>query len=78
MDNVKNEFDQEKWVHHRLKALDKIEVKLKTMRSLAVYSATHKLSEAEIVKVQEWINILQAEVNELDTTTAWQQNLAEN
>jgi FtsZ-binding cell division protein ZapB len=58
------------WARRRLEALDKIEVKLKTTRSLAVYAATHKLSEREIIKIQGWINILQTEVNELDESTA--------
>ena len=53
----------------RLEALDKMEVKLKAMRALAVYAASRTLSQAEVVRLQEWMNILQAEVNALDNAT---------
>ncbi|MBP2662107.1 MAG: hypothetical protein H6Q71_55 [Firmicutes bacterium] len=37
------------WAQRRLEALDKMEVKLKAMRALAVYAASRTLSQAEVV-----------------------------
>ena len=41
------------------------------MRALAEYAASRRLSENEITQVQEWMDILQAEVVGLDRETAW-------
>ena len=57
--------------HRRLAALDKMEAKLREMRALAEYAASRRLSENEITQVQEWMDILQAEVVGLDRETAW-------
>lgn len=62
---------QLEWVRRRLEALDKIEAKLNEIRELVIYAASRTLSEAETAQVQEWIDILQAEVNALDKATAW-------
>jgi len=62
--------EQLSWARRRLAALDKIEAKLREMRSLAVYAAGWHLSEREAAQVQEWVNILQAEINALDRATA--------
>lgn len=80
MSTLSKEICQEhlEWVRRRLETLDKIEVKLKKMRELAVYAASHSLDEREAGQIQEWVNILQAEVKELDTSTAWQQNSVRN
>lgn len=80
MSTLSEKIHQDKldWIRRRLEALDKIEAKLKEMRQLAVYAASRSLEEQETRQIQEWINILQAEVKELDMTTAWQQNLVEN
>lgn len=55
----------------RLEALDMMEAKLREMRGLAEYAARYSLSETEVSQVQEWINILQAEVIAMDRETAW-------
>lgn len=55
----------------RLEALDKMDAKLREMRELAEYAARYSLSETEVAQVQEWINILQAEVVAMDRETAW-------
>jgi len=62
--------EQLKWVYRRLVALDKIEAKLQEMRSLASYAASRNLSESEAAQVQEWVDILQAEINAIDKATA--------
>lgn len=62
--------EQLDWIRRRLEALDEIEVKLKEMREIAVYAASRNLTARESAKVQEWVNILQAEVNALDKATA--------
>jgi len=59
------------WVCRRLEALEKIEAKLLEMRKLATYAASRTLSETESAQVQEWIDILQAEVTAMDKSTAW-------
>ena len=41
------------------------------MRALAVYAANRSLSETEVAQVQEWMDILQAEVVAMDKETAW-------
>lgn len=58
------------WVRRRLVALDRIEAKLQEMRSLASYAASRNLSESEAAQVQEWVDILQAEINAIDKATA--------
>ncbi len=58
------------WVHRRLEALDKIEAKLLEMRELATYAASRTLTARESAKVQEWVDILQAEVKAIDQATA--------
>lgn len=72
MDEVIKEAcrEQLEWLHRRLAALDQMEIKLREMRELAVYAASRNLKEHEIAQVQEWINLLQAEVNALDKATA--------
>ena len=74
MEEVIEETRQEQveWLHRRLAALDKMEAKLRQMRELAVYAASRNLKEHEIAQVQEWMNLLQAEVYALDKATARQ------
>ena len=48
-----------------------MEAKLREMRALAVYAANRSLSETEVAQVQEWMDILQAEVVAMDKETAW-------
>lgn len=76
MDGLSEKIFQEQlvWVQCRLAALDKIESKLKAMRELAVYAASRTLSEQDTKIIQEWIDILQAEVETLNKSTAWVQN----
>ncbi|MGI6093117.1 MAG: hypothetical protein ACOYD5_09070 [Negativicutes bacterium] len=71
MGDLKEEIcrEQLEWVRRRLEALDKIEAKLRQMRELAIYAASRTLTNEEASQVQEWINILQAEVNEIDKAT---------
>lgn len=64
--------EQQEWLHRRLAALDKMEAKLRQMRELAVYAASRNLKEHEVAQVQEWMNLLQAEVYALDKATARQ------
>ena len=73
MGQLADEIRQEQltWAHRRLAALDKMEAKLREMRALAEYAASRSLSENEITQVQEWMDILQAEVVGLDRETAW-------
>lgn len=59
------------WARQRLEALDKIEVKLLEMRELATYAASRDLGEKELAQVQDWVNILQAEVNAIDKASQW-------
>lgn len=40
------------------------------MRALAEYAASRSLSETEVAQVQEWMDILQAEVVAMDRETA--------
>lgn len=63
--------EQLEWARRRIEALDKMEAKLREMRALAVYAANRSLSETEVVQVQEWMDILQAEVVAMDKETAW-------
>lgn len=72
MTNLTDEIRQEqlKRVRRRLEALDKIEARLQEMRSLASYAASRNLSESEAVQVQEWVDILQAEVQAIDQETS--------
>jgi len=58
-------------VRRRMEALDKIEARLRQMRELATYAASRTFSEKESVQLQEWIDILQAEVNAIDKSTAF-------
>ena len=73
MGQLADEIRQEQlaWAHRRLAALDKMEAKLREMRALAEYAASHSLSETEVSQVQEWMDILQAEVVAMDRETAW-------
>ena len=74
MEEVIEETRQEQveWLHRRLAALDQMEAKLREMRELAVYAASRNLKEHEVAQVQEWMNLLQAEVLALDKATAGQ------
>ena len=74
MEEVIEETRQEQleWLYRRLAALDKMEAKLRQMRELAVYAASRSLKEHEVDQVQEWMNLLQAEVYALDKATAGQ------
>lgn len=58
------------WVRRRTDALARIEAKLLQMRELAIYAAGQNLNESEAIQVQEWINILQSEINDIDKATA--------
>ena len=73
MGQLTDEIRQEQlaWAHRRLAALDKMEVKLQEMRALAKYAAIRSLSQIEVVQVQEWMGILQAEVVAIDQESAW-------
>ena len=73
MGQLTNEIrqDQLTWARRRLEALDKMEAKLREMRALAEYAASRSLSETEVAQVQEWMDILQAEVVAIDRETAW-------
>ena len=59
------------WVKRRLTALDKMEVKLREMRALAVYAAERTLAPREVAQVQAWMNVLHREVVLLDEDTLW-------
>ena len=48
------------------------DIKLREMRELAVYAASRNLKDHEIAQVQEWMNLLKAEVDALDKATAGQ------
>lgn len=62
--------DQLDWIRLRINALNKIESILRQMRELATYAANRTLSEQEAAEVQEWVDMLQAEVNVIDKSTA--------
>lgn len=62
-------LEQLEWSRRRLEALDKIEAKLLEMRELARYATSRILSQKESAQVQEWVDILQAEVNAMDKET---------
>ncbi len=64
--------DYDIWVQRRLAALEKMEVKLREMRTLAEYAAGRSLAPIEVVQVQEWMNVLHCEVLALDQETMWQ------
>lgn len=72
MGETTDEINQKQfeWTRRRLEALDKIEAKLLEMRELVVYAASRTLGQKEVAQVQEWVDILQAEVNALDQATA--------
>ena len=72
MGETRDEISQRQfeWARRRLEALDKIEAKLLEMRELAVYAASRTLGQKEVAQVQEWVDILKAEVNYLDQATA--------
>lgn len=59
------------WAQRRLAALDKMEVKLREMRELAVYAAGRILTPSEAAQVQAWMNVLHREVVLLDEDTLW-------
>ncbi len=71
MGQLSDEMCQEQleWIRRRLEALDKMEGKLRAMRELAVYAASRHLNEQEVAQVQEWMDILQAEVSAIDKVT---------
>ena len=77
MSQLTDEMNQEQlaWARRRLEALDKMEVKLREMRELAVYAAGRTLAPRETAQVQEWMNILQAEVIAIDKESACDQPL---
>ena len=64
-------LDYMAWARRRLEALDKMEVKLREMRELAVYAAGRTLAPEETAQVQEWMNTLHREVVALDQETLW-------
>ena len=64
-------LDYMAWARRRLEALDKMEVKLREMRELAVYAAGRILTPSEAAQVQEWMNVLHREVVYLDQETLW-------
>ena len=72
MGETTDEINQKQfdWTRRRLEALDKIEAKLLKIRELAVYAASRTLSQKEVAQVQEWVDILKAEVDALDQETA--------
>lgn len=53
-------------VNRRLEALDEMEAKLEVMHRLAEYAASGRISEPGLTKLQEWMDIMQAEVQALD------------
>ena len=73
MGQLADEIRQEQltWAHRRLAALDKMEAKLREMRELAEYAASRSLSKQEVAQVQEWVDILHAEVTAIDRETVW-------
>ena len=73
MSQLTDEMNQEQlaWARRRLEALDKMEVKLREMRELAVYAAGRILTPSEAAQVQEWMNVLHREVVYLDQVTLW-------
>ncbi len=77
MSQLTDEMNQEQlaWARRRLEALDKMEVKLREMRELAVYAAGRTLAPKETAQVQEWMNILQAEVIAIDKESACEPSL---
>jgi hypothetical protein len=62
--------EQLAWACRRLEALDKMEVKLREMRVLAEYAASRNLGEIGVAQVQNWMDILKAEVHAIDRETA--------
>ena len=78
MGQLADEILQEQlaWARRRLEALDKIEGKLREMRTLAEYAASRSLSETEAAQVQEWVNILQAEVVAIERESACMQGVS--
>ena len=68
-------LDYMAWARRRLEALEKMEVKLREMRELAVYAASRSLRETEVAQVQEWMNVLQAEVIAIDKESACEPSL---
>ena len=71
MGNLKEEIchEQLEWVRRRLEALEQIDTKLRQMRELAAYAVSRSLTNEQAAQVQEWVDILQAEVNALDQQT---------
>lgn len=57
------------WVQQRLEALDKIEVKLLEMKSLAELARDHKLDQVQINTLNLRIRLLKRQVNVLDMET---------
>ena len=68
--------EQLAWSRRRMEALDKMEAKLREMRTLAQYAASRILSETEAAQVQEWVNILQAEVVAIERESACMQGVS--
>ena len=67
--NDEMSLEQLNRVRHRMEALDKIEAKLRQMRELATYAVSRTLSKKEVAQVQEWVDILRAEVEAIDKST---------
>lgn len=63
------------WIQQRLEALDKIEVKLQEMKSLAELARDHKLGQVQIEMLNTRIRLLRCEVNALDIKTGQGKNL---
>lgn len=55
-----------KWVKYRLEILDKIENKLKEMKTLAQYAKNNNLNSTQIKEINSKINILNEEILKLD------------
>lgn len=64
-------IELEDWVQRRLEALEKMETKLREMRTLAEYATERTLAPREAEQVQEWMNVLHSEVVLLDQETLW-------
>ncbi|SKC55801.1 hypothetical protein [Maledivibacter halophilus] len=55
-----------KWVKYRLEILDKIENKLKEIKTLAQYAKNNNLNSTQIKEINSKINILNEEILKLD------------
>ena len=64
-------IELEDWVQRRLEALEKMETKLREMRTLAEYATERALAPKEVMQVQEWMKRLHCEVVLLDQESLW-------